>query len=41
MTVARLLEEMSSAEYVRWGAYYALKAQRMELEQKKGGRGRV
>ena len=32
MTVARLQAEMSNDEFVRWGMYYARKAQREELE---------
>ena len=36
MTVARLEAEMSNAEYVRWGVYYARKAQREELAAKRG-----
>lgn len=32
MTVARLRAEMSNDEYVRWGIFYARKAQREELE---------
>jgi hypothetical protein len=31
MTVGRLRREMSSEEFVRWGMYYARKAQREEL----------
>lgn len=39
MTVARLQTEMSADEYLRWGVYYARKAQREELElaKVKGG----
>jgi len=37
MTVARMRAEMSSDEFVRWVAYYALKAQREELERLKAG----
>jgi len=39
MTVSRLRVEMSNDEFIRWGAYYALKAQREELETLKAGRG--
>jgi hypothetical protein len=35
MTVARLRAEISNDEYMRWGAYYARKAQRQELERLK------
>lgn len=35
MTVDRMLREMSNAEFVRWGVYYARKAQREELERLK------
>lgn len=38
MTVARLQAEMSSDEFVRWGVYYARKAQREELERLKAKR---
>jgi hypothetical protein len=38
MTVARLQAEMSNAEYVRWGVYFARKAQRQELEKAKGAK---
>lgn len=40
MTVARLRAEMSNEEFIRWGIYYARKAQREELEilKAKGGR---
>lgn len=38
MTVGRLREEMSNAEYVRWGVFYARKAQRAELEANKARR---
>jgi len=37
MTVARLRAEMSNDEFVRWGIYYARKAQNMELAKLKGG----
>lgn len=36
LTVARLREEMSADEFVHWHIYYARKAQREELAQKKG-----
>lgn len=40
MTVGRLRAELTQAEYVRWGVYYARKAQREQLEaQKARGRG--
>jgi hypothetical protein len=32
MTVARLREEMSAGEWLEWSAFYARKAQRIELE---------
>jgi len=35
MTVARLRAEMSADEFLRWGIYYARKAQREELERLK------
>lgn len=35
MTVARLRSEISNLEYLRWGRYYALKAQRIQLGQLK------
>ncbi|PSL02885.1 hypothetical protein CLV30_109193 [Haloactinopolyspora alba] len=35
MTVGRLRHEMSNDEFVRWGAYYARKAQREEMERLK------
>lgn len=35
MTVAQLREQMSSEEFMRWGVYYARKAQRDELEQQR------
>lgn len=31
MTVSRLRDEMSNAEYVRWSVYYGRKAQREEM----------
>ncbi len=31
MTVARLRQEMSSAEYMRWSVYFGRKAQREQL----------
>jgi len=37
MTVARLREEMSSAEYLGWTIYYGRKAQRQELAAAKRG----
>jgi hypothetical protein len=36
MTVHRLRREMPADEFVRWGIYYARKAQREELEWLKG-----
>jgi hypothetical protein len=38
-TVGRLREEMAADEYVRWGVYFARKAQREELArlQREGG----
>lgn len=38
MTVGQLRQQMGNAEYVRWGVYYARKAQRQELEAKKPNR---
>lgn len=35
MTVDRMRAEMGNDEYVRWGMYYARKAQRQELAGKK------
>jgi hypothetical protein len=35
MTVARLRDEMSNDEYIRWGVYYGRKAQRAELANQK------
>lgn len=40
MVVGEMRQRMSQAEYVRWQAYYALRAQQMELEEKKAARGR-
>jgi hypothetical protein len=37
MTRARLREEMSADEFLRWQMYYARKAQREELERLKAG----
>lgn len=37
MTVARLRVEMPAEEFMRWGVYYARKAQREELERLKAG----
>lgn len=37
MTVARLRTEMDQGEFVYWTRYYALKAQREELERLKAG----
>jgi len=37
MTVAELRHRMGADEFVRWRIYYARKAQRIELEQKKAG----
>jgi hypothetical protein len=39
MTVARLRDEMSNEEFVRWEVYYARIAQRQELERLKQGSG--
>lgn len=36
MTVGRLLQEISNDELLRWYVYYGRKAQREELEMKKG-----
>jgi hypothetical protein len=33
MTVARMRTEMSNAEYMAWGMYYAREAQRRQLAQ--------
>lgn len=35
MTVAQLREQISNDEFVRWGTFYARKAQREELEARK------
>jgi hypothetical protein len=35
MTVARLRDEMSAEEYMRWSIYYQRKAQRDELAMKR------
>lgn len=40
MTVADLRERMSADEYLRWGVFYARKAQREELEMAKAKKGR-
>lgn len=37
MTVDEMRLRMSSAEFQRWGIYYARKAQREELARKAGG----
>lgn len=37
MTVGELRQRMSNAEFVYWTRYYALKAQREELERLKAG----
>jgi len=37
MTVGQLREQMSNAEFVQWGVYYARIAQREELERLKAG----
>ncbi len=37
MMVADLRERMTMREYVRWGVYYARKAQRQELARLKAG----
>jgi|GEM_PF-3152263 len=37
MTVAELRQRMSADEFLRWGIYYARKAQREELERLKAG----
>ena len=39
MTVERMRDEMSQAEFVAWSIYYARIAQRRELEQAKAGGG--
>jgi hypothetical protein len=39
MTVASLREQMPADEFMRWGIYYARKAQREELERLKAGGG--
>lgn len=36
MTVARLRQEMSNAEFVRWDVYYGRLAQQQELAAKRG-----
>jgi hypothetical protein len=40
MTVGRLREDMSQAEFVTWGIYYGRKAQREELARLTGGGGK-
>lgn len=35
MTVGRLRQEMTNAEFIHWIAYYERKSQREELEMKK------
>jgi hypothetical protein len=35
MTVARMRQEMSSAEYTSWCAYWALEAQKQEMAAKR------
>lgn len=40
MTVDRLRREMSNDEFLRWGIFYARKAQREELERLKAERRR-
>jgi len=37
MTVERMRQEISSAEYVDWGVYFDRIAQRLELERLKSG----
>lgn len=37
MTVARLREEMSNLEFMRWTRYFGVKAQRQELENLRAG----
>jgi len=37
MTVAHLRTDLSNDEYMRWGVYFARKAQREELERLKAG----
>ncbi len=37
MTVAELRDRMTHAEYVGWSRYFAVKAQREELERLKAG----
>lgn len=37
MTVARMRQEMTDAEFARWAMYYQRKAQREELERLKAG----
>ncbi len=38
--MGRLRQEMGNDEFVRWGVYYARKAQRQELERLKAGGGK-
>lgn len=40
MTVAKLREEMSGDEYTGWWVFYQRKAQRQELESKRGNHNR-
>jgi hypothetical protein len=37
MTVAELRDRMGAEEFMRWGVYYARKAQREELAAKRAG----
>lgn len=39
MTVARLREEMSADEFMRWQVWYGRKQQAEELAKRKKGRG--
>lgn len=39
MTVARMRQEMSSAEYAHWAVWYGIKAQRAELQAQLAGGG--
>jgi hypothetical protein len=40
MTVARMRDEVSSDEWLRWSVYFGRKAQRQELEMKQAQSGK-
>jgi hypothetical protein len=41
MTVARMRRELAADEYMRWGVYFARKAQREELARLQRGGGKT